>query len=267
MLPIKLFVSTWQQFRKKQISIKTRFGAFFYVVDNMAEKGYWDTKAIHAARGLRKKLEEENTAYGDEMVLCRKGELPIWSIATPVYCPINNTHQKNLITLSGDISEANIQLLLPSFDAQIVNAYFRMYREAGKKDKVIVVVARYNFCWTRYLVCKELLHLFLYTPDVATVSLGDLNSVISRMLNITKSVEVESEKVLAEKAAYYGAVELLIPTELVPSLRLARDELEATEEFASTANYEIAKKLGVPESLVEFRLDEKMVYNPFDGAE
>jgi len=216
---------------------------------------YYKT-AVKEARKLRKQLEEKNQYYREELELFKSGKVGTWRISTPVYDPISLVRAYNLITLSSEIADAHVFLRLPSITTKIVNAYFKKYEKTGKKDRYEIVVARHNPCYTRFFACKELMHIYIYTPEAATTSVGDLNLVLSHLLNSLVSHEDINEQISSEHAGYFGATELLIPSEIVPMLYKAKVALEATEEFASTANLEIAKKLGVPENVVEFRLNE-----------
>lgn len=212
--------------------------------------------AVKEARNLRKQLEEKNQYYREELELFKSGKAKTWRISTPVYDPINLHRACNLITLSAEIADAHVFLRLPSITTEIVNAYFKKYKKTGKKDRYEIVVTRHNPCYTRFFVCKELIHIYIYTPEAATASVGNLNLVLSNLLNSLVSGEDINEQISSEHAGYFGATELLIPSEIVPMLYKAKAGLEATEEFALTANLEIAKKLGVPENVIEFRLNE-----------
>lgn len=223
----------------------------------MRENTYYYKLAIKTAADLREHLEGCNKTYREGLELCQAGGRAIWDIRTPVNGPINSNDQYNLITLAAEKSEKKITIDYLSNETDTVNAYIKIY-EDDNGDYAKVVISKYNYCRTRYLVCKELLHLFLYDTGSATTSTGDLNKIISNLLQITKDIDGIEDQYNVEQAAYFGAVELLVPTKIVPALRAARDELQKVSEFAEKANYEIAKKLGVPESLIEFRLVESV---------
>lgn len=219
---------------------------------------YYVDLAIKTASGLREQLEGGNKIYREGLQQCSSGQVSNWEVRTPVYDPINNQNTHNLITLVAEICEKKVTIDYPTHEAEVVNAYIKNYKDKNGDDCARVVVSKFNFCKTRFLICKELLHLFLYDKDSATVSIGDLNKLISNLLDITDDREGIEGQYSVEQAAYFGAAELLIPTKIVGLLRDARTELETMPEFFGTANFEIAKKLGVPESLVEYRLTERV---------
>lgn len=124
-----------------------------------------------------------------------------------------------------------------------------------------IVVARHNYCWTRFYLCKELIHCFVYdTGEERSSSLTNtsdrLSQLIQEMLIPTQN---NSCQTLVDFAAYFGAWEFMMPEDTLPLLAKAYDELAKQEGVGQELAYrELAKFIRVPELLVKSKLDQFM---------
>lgn len=172
---------------------------------------------------------------------------------TRVYDPINSDNQDNLITLSHQLTQKNIYLSKPSIANCVVDACIFNFENHAN----ILISPDVNYCETRFLACKELLHLFMYSPEKSnhTATISDVKQLLLDILNHSQNTNQETPQSETDNAAYFGAIELLIPTQHVTALRNMRTRFVQDKIFPNKENLEIATLLGVPEFVVEFRLD------------
>jgi hypothetical protein len=102
---------------------------------------------------------------------------------------------------------------------------------------VITYKCDLNFCWTRYVVCKELAHLLIDTD--ASHYTTDPVSLVQRLIaGLPTQLDAELE---SEYAAGYGAVELLLPWCLRDHfdylVQRGDTDLQIAEEFKCPAIY------------------------------
>lgn len=130
------------------------------------------------------------------------------------------------------------------------------------EDKALIFVAnekRLNFCHSRFFVAKEIVHALLLQvlPDTVTVLPDAVIDLLSGLINSTTPFDDESpDPQLVEEAAFYGAIEMLMPRELVENdaLRL---------EKSGWSHKEIAKRYRIPLRIVELRLTKLELFNGF----
>jgi Zn-dependent peptidase ImmA (M78 family) len=178
-------------------------------------------------------------------------------VFTPVISPINQIFPENLVTVLAKECLVDINIMNLDGHSEDIGAY----RFVTEDDKYLIRVVKDNTCWTRYLICKELSHLFLYSDDSVSVTPRDLEDLFSGLLN--EDIDnADLDSVEAEKLAYYVAFEMLIPSDIVPDLLAIRQKLFQTQS-AEHPNLRLAKKLLVPEKVVEFRLDKDDLFQSF----
>lgn len=130
---------------------------------------------------------------------------------------------------------------IPNVEPMIA-AMMRRYSDRIEID----VSEEENFCYQRFYVAKELCHAFLIerVDNTQTKSCAEVVTLISDLLNGVTPRDANTP-LMAEEAAYYGAIEILLPSEFQEEI--LRD-VEAGMAFRS-----IAVKYRVPEKLIQFR--------------
>ncbi|NOX09024.1 MAG: hypothetical protein GXP22_05975 [Gammaproteobacteria bacterium] len=127
-----------------------------------------------------------------------------------------------------------------------VHAYFIKYEKDGGLDRVTIAYsAELNLCWSRLLICKEAAHVFLSTPKNATSSSGDAINLVTNLLNDAGRMQEKGPALVVEDTAYFAAIELLFPRQLVAE---ARHMLEYGSSYK-----DVAVSFKVPEQTVEYR--------------
>lgn len=223
----------------------------------MNDTKYYIKKAVEIAHSLSHELIDSNPSYASGRKAFIDGEDgAAWEIKTPVYEAINSYRKQNLVTLASNKSfdnNSSVTVTMTDEESDLIDAYCKRYG-----DHAEVVVTKNNYCFTRFYICKEMLHLFLYDNENLTESSSSLKDLITSLIEVNATLDEEgSPQLSVEQAAYYGAVELLIPSEYVLPLINTRDQMIENNIHQGKENYEIAKILGVPEFIVEFRLNEK----------
>lgn len=145
-----------------------------------------------------------------------------------------------------------VDLLKLEFDKEItvvrvqrkscINAFIKSY---GAKQKI--TVTEHNPCWTRFYVCKELSQMLVYLEENLTITAQDLHTLLVHLIN--EAASNENPQISADFATYFIAMEFLLPSTIIPKLLKLQSE--------GFSNRSIAKKMLVPEKIVDFRLSEK----------
>ena len=106
-----------------------------------------------------------------------------------------------------------------------------------------------NYCWKRFVLCKELMHLF--DGDEARVS--NIDTAETLIFDLTSPFNPErqySQVWTADQFAVLKALLVLTPEHAITQLRAEYRSGELTE-------YEVALKLRIPEYFVKHILDEE----------
>lgn len=130
------------------------------------------------------------------------------------------------------------------------------------ENKALVFVASekwLNFCHSRFFVAKEIIHTLLKQtlPETITVEPDAVIELLSGLINQTTPFDDTSpDPQLVEEAAFYGAIEMLMPNELVEG-----DALRLLE--TGWSHREIAMRYRVPLRVVELRLNKQDLFKGF----
>jgi Zn-dependent peptidase ImmA (M78 family) len=111
-----------------------------------------------------------------------------------------------------------------------------------------------NTCWSRFYIAKELTHILCGDEKNYTKSILPLTDAIINDIELTD----EMEDCMLEFQAFYGAIELLLPSFLSNKLY----ELEKNGETYR----KIAETFRIPEKVIAFRLSEsgKSIFDNFE---
>lgn len=104
-----------------------------------------------------------------------------------------------------------------------------------------------NACWSRFFLCKELSQVLIYDKNNATSSLDNIQNLFSHLLNNIN--DGKNAQISADNVTYFAAIEFLLPTDIIAQLLRAKQN--------GSSNLDIAKKMLVPEKIVDFRLSDK----------
>lgn len=115
-----------------------------------------------------------------------------------------------------------------------------------EKSADIYVNGGLNFCFRRFIVAKELNHLLMNKKDNSfriTPSTKNVINLISFLTMDQKGLNIDTSKAeLSENAAYFGALELLVPKQYVDS-----------DYFKMMNDVDTAQKLRSPVQVIELR--------------
>ena len=119
------------------------------------------------------------------------------------------------------------------------------YVEIGNDSAVVRYRSDLNICWRRYTVAKELFHL--YAGIVEDVRPRESDLVTQAAMDARKVVVSDGKQLEDEVAAFYLALEYLMPWRL-------REQFDKLRDLAATT-YQIAKVFMIPRPFVEHLCD------------
>lgn len=178
---------------------------------------------------------------------------------TELNAPVNLNSPVNLVAWAQKITKTNIEIVVPD----VSDSQFDAICWILEKKSIIAVMPHNNYCHQRFYAAKELIHLITYEAGASYIvdSVLGVKKLLKELLAKDKLLDQNSPAVMMDKLAFIGAVELLMPTCKVELFRQLRDQAEQKLQGdiesgrIESANLEVAKFLGVPEFVVEMRLD------------
>ncbi|GHT95707.1 hypothetical protein AGMMS49545_19120 [Betaproteobacteria bacterium] len=155
--------------------------------------------------------------------------------------------------------KVEIHYLQKSMGCEGVKSYYGRYRWGDEERIRVVLTAPRNYCFTRFLVAKELCHYYLdganvEVPNIDTDSLEKLDELMECLLyrHSTNSM------VMADDVAFHGALELLVPKSWRPSLIELHDQAVAVSpENGEKMYHYLAHLVRVPEVYLKTCLDDE----------
>jgi len=148
------------------------------------------------------------------------------------------TNGVSLLTLVEGTRASSVSIQRSDNDSEEVHSLLLPY--SGSKDDVIVVRAKLNYCWIRFCVTKELIHLYLNDTNLSSGT-TNLHRIIEQA---RKSRWSKGDgQVPMETFCFLVAVELVIPTEI-------RGEISDMHHDRALTNHQIADFLKVPQVIV-----------------
>lgn len=192
---------------------------------------------------------------GNEMPLPPKCGAEV--VEMPVYEPLNQVRKATLHSFTN--SMCPIEIIRVAREPRYVDAFFRRYsQEEGQPDRAEIVVAQTNTCMTRFLVCKEMMHAHIEDVDTYTSTPSELRKLIMGL--IAEDTDL-TPQTAADEAAWFGAVQYLIPDGYVKYLKKMYELACENELTKDRPYYYLALRLRIPEILVEFRLNEEEIFD------
>ena len=117
--------------------------------------------------------------------------------------------------------------------------------EPGEKEALVRYRSDLNICWRRFTVAKELFHL--YAGIAEDLNTRGSSAITQAAMDARKAIPSDGKQLEDEAAAFYLALEYLVPWCL-------RDQFDALREAAATT-YQIAKVFMIPRPFVEHLCD------------
>ena len=157
------------------------------------------------------------------------------------------------------IKSFNLGDVSSNLEAQVMS-----YVKIGQNEEVMIYVnASNNHCWQRFFICKELIHVVASNAENATLGYSRINEVIERIQaenlfasGIDKAYDIELD-------AEFGAIELLLPKELVEAEdKRANGYLNYTDADIDR----IAETYKVPKLVIKARLTNLKFRQAFEDC-
>lgn len=143
--------------------------------------------------------------------------------------------------LGVDLEIAHVPMISPT-----VNAYILRYENPDRAR--IAYSQDINRCWSRFFVCKEFSHILLANNGNLTSSIKEAESIIKKLVSGAPAADGQDDKAhLAEIAAYYAAMELLLPQQY-------QADVEDMKRNHFTYD-DIARSYRIPLAILECRYD------------
>lgn len=158
------------------------------------------------------------------------------------------------------ILDNGIKSIIEKQTSQIINltclswsgSMFAARLDRYKSESYIRYSDTLNICWSRFYIAKELTHILCgdernYTKDILPLTDAIINGI---------ELTDDMEDCMLEFQAFYGAVELLLPSFLYKDLY---------QEENGKTHREIAEIFRIPEKVIAFRLSEtgKSIFDGF----
>lgn len=143
-----------------------------------------------------------------------------------------------------------------------VDGILMSYVKIGENGKVTVFVNKIsNHCWQRFYICKEIIHVAASNSENVTLGYDKISSVLeniqARNFGVDKATKIEFD-------AEFGAIELMMPKEMVDSL----DESVGFDftQYTDGKIEQIARDYKIPKLIVKARLTSEQFRNIFKQA-
>lgn len=150
--------------------------------------------------------------------------------------PIPVLGEKGLLSIISNRAMIPITAKCLPWSGQFCFGRLNRYKDRAE----ILYSSSLNTCWSRFVICKEAIHLLC---DEKSYSADPITLVTALINEIPPGI---SEEIDAERIAIYGAMELLVPKEM--SKHLYQMEVD------KASHYEIAVAFRVPEKIISLRL-------------
>jgi Zn-dependent peptidase ImmA (M78 family) len=141
----------------------------------------------------------------------------------------------------------NIRIIMSALNTEHIRGYF-VWPDSGQDNQFtkfseglpfIVIGRGMNRCWTRFVIVKELMHLF----DESLEKVGNGDEFSSLLNEFTVSEVEPSPAMRSETKGFWMALALLCPEEL-------RQDFMKKRQRDEMSNLDIAKELKIPEQFV-----------------
>lgn len=188
-------------------------------------------------------LARESGVVTSTRSACEKG----WNFAFPhSNCFINALS----LPLPCEIHEFDLSAVLADSDKNADSGWLMSFVRMGADNKhVIFVNANSNYCWKRFYVCKELIHILASSKSNATKTDTEAISLLTQLISSVPTFSDDAARI--ESAAFFGAMELLLSKEMVLSI-LNNNNGQVNIE-------DVSQQYRLPKLVVEARFSDNVV--------
>lgn len=151
--------------------------------------------------------------------------------------------------------QEEIYFIKAQIDKNILRGYIKqihvpnaVYDADPNRASFIYYSDMLNVCWKRFVCCKEMMHVFDSTEEIA----GDRESVKKLLSDITSPFDPNdvSDQHISEYLAELRALHVLFPIH-------ARNKFKPFYDSGALSAYEVALSLRIPEYYVPSAMDDK----------
>lgn len=188
-------------------------------------------------------LAKESSVASSAKLVYEKG----WNFAFP--------HSNCFIDALGlplpcEIHEFDLSSVLVNSGASVDSGFLMSYVRMGADNKhVIFVNANSNYCWKRFYVCKELIHILASSKSNTTKTHTEVISLLTQLVSSVPTFSDDAARI--ENAAYFGAMELLLSKEMVISILNANNGQVNIED--------VSQQYRLPKLVVQARFSDNVV--------
>jgi hypothetical protein len=122
-----------------------------------------------------------------------------------------------------------IKLLELDADTSAVKAMF-----INEGDKYVLCLLRgLNFCWSRFVLCKEIFHVYLDGSGYRTIELVSHTESLYKANDVSLEDEIRPDKgLISERLAEFAAMEFLFPyADRLTCIEHSRNPVEIAETY------------------------------------
>lgn len=151
---------------------------------------------------------------------------------------------------------------LTEFSDKTIDHMVMSYVKIGQNKEINIFLNDVNnHCWKRFFIFKELIHVVSSNKENATVGSKHLLEVLTNLHD--QNFKTSDSAFWAEEDAKFGAIEILLPKELVEQIE---NQYESLDAITDKDIYEIAHKYKIPKVIVKLRLKDIEVRDYFSRA-
>lgn len=151
---------------------------------------------------------------------------------------------------------------LTEFSDKTIDHMVMSYVKIGQNKEINIFLNDVNnHCWKRFFIFKELIHVVSSNKENATVGSKHLLEVLTNLHD--QNFKTSDSAFWAEEDAKFGAIEILLPKELVEQIE---NQYESLDAITDKDIYEIAHKYKIPKVIVKLRLKDIEVRDCFSRA-
>lgn len=167
---------------------------------------------------------------------------------TPPIC--RNLIKDKVLEIAG---AASLSIRATGLDVNLIYGYYFSARNTDhpavrqEKGPVVVVARSLNRCWKRFVIVKELMHMFDDPLEHMSAAV-DLETVLTHFLSpANRSL---SPQMLSEVRCFWMALACFCPEAF-------RQELQAKRAAGLMSDHEISQKLRIPEKYIPNLFDDR----------
>lgn len=151
---------------------------------------------------------------------------------------------------------------LTPYTSKTLDHMVMSYVKIGQNKEISIFLNEVNnHCWQRFFLFKELIHVVSSNKENSTVGSQHLFEVLTNLHD--QNFKTSDSAFWAEEDAKLGAIEILLPKEIVEQIETAH---ESFEDITDKEIYAIAHKYKIPKVIVKLRLKDAEIREHFARA-